>query len=315
MVEPNQKGPKMRVILTTCLLLLTTIAPVSAQESLEGPFLYESGKSAGACTRVEAERGGYYCLNIGCNAQNAPYFALLSGSPTFTGDAALSLRLNGQSLGPLLLSPSHPFKADAYVWIAPYQPDRHKPLVDAMQRGLAGQALLAGQGGHEKWAVDFSQIRGTVDAILRSCGTPGTPLVPVASVDMQDMPPEAARILADIREGCAQSGGNITVGDGFVERPDLNDDGRPDLVVAYGAAACSAGPPQYCGSGGCQHEGFLAQPDGSFAPVFSALFYSYEIKAPGIVTFRMHGSACGLVGAAPCAKDFRVSDGGLELIQ
>lgn len=301
----------MRILLTALATYFMTGFGAVALEGLTGPFLYEGGPSVGTCTMLD---GNYFCFNLGCNAGASPYFALLSGAPPFGGDAALIFDIGGKRLSPLMLSTDHPFDGDYFIWVAPYDMMRDRDIIMVMDRGQSGQALLAGPGGHVKWRVDFSESRGKLGQTLRGCAAPGEALI-APTAGQEPMPAEAVRILETLHADCARSGGILRATPEFAARPDLNGDGRADLVVDYGAVDCSSSPSFYCGSAGCDHVGFLAQDDGSLRQIFHSLIRGYAVSGPGLVAFFLHGSSCGLIGAETCEKIYRVFDDRLELVR
>ncbi|HHB80901.1 MAG TPA: hypothetical protein ENK83_04030, partial [Aliiroseovarius sp.] len=250
----------MRLFVILMTALFSTLAVAHAQEGLSGPTLFEGGSYTGDCTMISGERPNYYCLHLGCDAGRAPYFALLSGAPTITSDVTLAMRESGRGLPALQFSTDHAYDGDAYIWVAPYDPARHRAILRAMDRGAALDMLLAGPGGHDSWRGTLADARGKVAGVLGACAAPGSaPGALRASARPpapEPMPAEAEAILKDIRHDCASRGGRIQPQPDFAQRPDLNGDGRPDLMVSYIAAECTAGGPLNCGSGGCYYDGF-----------------------------------------------------------
>jgi len=314
------KGDSMRLFAALITALFLNTPAAYAQESLSGPVVFEGGNSTGACTLIGGDRPNSYCLHLGCDAGGAPYFALLSGAPPVTGDVTLAMRENSESLPILHFSTDNAYDGDAYIWVAPYDPARDRAILRALDRGAMLDILLVGPGGHDSWRANLADARGGVAGVLAACGAPGVAAGPRAKTTRPQqapasMPSEAARVLDTLRDECADFGGTLTTTPDFLQRPDLNGDGRTDLVVNYGAAMCSAAPSFHCGSGGCDHEGFLTRPDGSLRHLFFGLIQGYEPKIPGVLTFHLHGSSCGLVGAAPCQKDYAITDDGLKPIE
>jgi len=89
----------------------------------------------------------------------------------------------------------------------------------------------------------------------------------------------------------------------------LNGDGRDDYIFDVRDTVREEMRHALCGTGGCEIEILIAQPDGSYRSIFSDTVRSYDIK-PGrgarTVRFSLHGGYCGKSGPSDCFKTRRI---------
>lgn len=119
---------------------------------------------------------------------------------------------------------------------------------------------------------------------------------------------------APLLKECTEVGGTMTVEPGYAEWTDIDGVGGPDVRVNWGAAVCDAAPRMYCGTAGCTHSLYVAQPDGMYRRVFTDNMHGFQTEGPGIVRIHFHGSYCGRVGAEACSKRYRMGPVKLEEI-
>lgn len=104
-------------------------------------------------------------------------------------------------------------------------------------------------------------------------------------------------------EIAAECSGTGKFGARFESKLDLNGDGVEDYVFDLGDSPCAM---LYCGSAGCTQEFWLSA-KGGFKEAYSDNLRAWTIVETGgkrIFVAGMHGSVCGLSGAAPCNMQF-----------
>lgn len=97
----------------------------------------------------------------------------------------------------------------------------------------------------------------------------------------------------------------VVLGRGFVERRDVNGDGRPDYILNYEEFRCGDTGSLYCGSGGCTVKIFAATPREGYMKVFDQIVHDVRpgtARGRPVLTLSLHGSACGKIGAEPCRR-------------
>jgi hypothetical protein len=97
----------------------------------------------------------------------------------------------------------------------------------------------------------------------------------------------------------------------FVSTMAFNRDRRPDYLLNYQHVRCGNSAEGFCGSGGCLHQLFVSQNDGSYAKVLDKNLLRIRFGTVGgrrSVTLDLHGSECGKVGVAEC-REVLVWDG------
>ena len=99
------------------------------------------------------------------------------------------------------------------------------------------------------------------------------------------------------------------VGPDFLRQADLDGDGLNDAILDFGALTCGE-RHDYCGSGGCTGEIWLADRDGPYRPLMSALVNGIELTGPGRITVAVDGYYCSMA-AGPCEFSYAVRDGAL----
>jgi hypothetical protein len=193
---------------------------------------------------------------------------------------------------------------DGYVELtAPWETDRDSILADQLAGGGAAQLSLAAPNWQAGYQLSLDSAQGPLVEVLRTCPAPGPP--PIAD------PAEIAR--AKGAQFCQQMGGTLQVTDGFESRPDLNGDGREDLVLNWGALGCSTGGASgFCGSAGCVHGLFIALEGGGYKEILETNIRGYSAETIPVITLHLHGGSCGGLGADRCVKYYTL-DGALEL--
>ncbi|EYD75455.1 phosphate acetyltransferase [Rubellimicrobium mesophilum DSM 19309] len=159
-------------------------------------------------------------------------------------------------------------------------------------------------------------LKGSADAIgaaIAACPVPGTgaladPILDSPPLDATPSDNPAGDAIAANEAFCTD--GTPAVGPGFLRQEDVDGDGLNDAILDFGALTCGESH-DYCGSGGCTQEIWLADRDGPYRPLLSALIEEIVLPAPGEVLLRLDGSDCGLSGAEACERRYGVRDGAL----
>ncbi|GJD53715.1 hypothetical protein OPKNFCMD_6493 [Methylobacterium crusticola] len=123
------------------------------------------------------------------------------------------------------------------------------------------------------------------------------------AVEAQPLPPQVQTdIDGDIRECKPQK---AMFGDRFITRKDVNGDGIQDYILDYAAFKCGDNAGFYCGSAGCVTTVYASISRGGYVKVLNENVRAVRFKAVGgtpAMILDLHGSSCGLSGAAPCTK-------------
>jgi hypothetical protein len=129
----------------------------------------------------------------------------------------------------------------------------------------------------------------------------GTEVAQVA-VGSRRYPASVAEAIRSNAEQCS----TFKPGRGFSRNDvDLNADGVADWIIDYSDVECDGSASYFCGSGGCTLQVLTSQGAGNWVLKSEDTVQEYKIvaqKGRTVVRFGLHGSACGKVGAASCAK-------------
>lgn len=109
--------------------------------------------------------------------------------------------------------------------------------------------------------------------------------------------------IAESRKACEPD--KLELLPGFIKRQDVNGDGVPDYWLDYEEVRCGDAATFFCGTGGCVQQIIASMKDGTFKLVYDENAHRIRFavrKGKPIMMLDLHGSACGKVGAAPCAK-------------
>lgn len=124
------------------------------------------------------------------------------------------------------------------------------------------------------------------------------------------LPPEIAKVQAEIRETC---GGRATFKPGFRRTADFNGDGRPDYLLDYGESECVGGTMTnpFCGSAGCTLD-ILVSDGGGYRQAFGDNVRGWSLATAGgrsVLVLSLHGGACGRSGHMECQRRLGWSSG------
>lgn len=118
------------------------------------------------------------------------------------------------------------------------------------------------------------------------------------------LPPELA---ADMPIDCADfSGSEAVIPPEAINRVDLDQDGREDILMDYTNARCTAGfGPAPCGTGGCPLQVWMTLPDGARLKAYDDQVLGWRVPGrPGVIEAAVHGGRCGGTGVDPCVTTF-----------
>lgn len=119
--------------------------------------------------------------------------------------------------------------------------------------------------------------------------------------------------IAAERKTLAESCASVELSEGFVQRINVDGDGRDDLLVDYHGAQCDGSSALFCGSAGCDMVIYLGNAAGGFA-LLSA-FFGYAIDfdqptaSPPSFVVALHGNECARSGMEPCAIRYKIEGG------
>ncbi len=116
----------------------------------------------------------------------------------------------------------------------------------------------------------------------------------------EPLPPALAVVLQAARADCASiDGGQLTVDDGAISRPDLTGDGAPDWAFDTARLTCSSAASLYCGTGGCGVSFLVGD------TLTQTLAKGWQVLAMPPLTavlLQVHGSLCGGINPTPCLE-------------
>jgi len=289
----------MRHLIALVCLLFAGL-PAAAEvpwETFENPETGLGG--AVVCPRFDAANGQFLCLELSCHEGGDLGWTVSVGGSRLPQALTVFLDVDGRPAGELEMTRTA--TPDHAEFEAAFDSDAHPRLVELLRGGAAANLTLA-----------FDEMRLSQPLTLL-----GSSLVLGAALDRCDMPTApairdpGAEVLAEVRALCADVGGEVEVQDGFIREIDIDGDGLMDREINYGAAQCSTAYTLYCGSAGCLTALYRNRGDGSFDRVFADNYYGVEVQTRTVLTFQLHGSACGLAGAQACRKSFGWQDGRL----
>jgi hypothetical protein len=119
--------------------------------------------------------------------------------------------------------------------------------------------------------------------------------------------------IAAERKKLAESCASVELSEGFVQRVNVNGDGRDDLLVDYHAAQCDESSALFCGAAGCEMDVYLGNEAGGFALLTG--FFGYVIDfdqpdtSPPSFVIALHGNECARSGMEACAIRYGIEDG------
>jgi len=247
-------------------------------------------RGASICPHMDDELGHYFCVFLTCAADQPFSIGIdIVGSSSAAETAIAAFSVDGTSAANVMMG-----RTAERSLFAPVT-DELTILIERLKDGRTAEVSIF----EETVVVAASSfsLRGSsnaIDTAFAMCGveTPAKPAL------LPDDP--AAMALAKIQTDCADLGGQGSAGPGFVSLLDLNADGLGDVALDYGFAQCTASASLYCGSGGCNTEFWLGDSNGQFRNVYSGLLRDWTVRAPGVLTLSLHGSACDTIGAETC---------------
>ena len=118
----------------------------------------------------------------------------------------------------------------------------------------------------------------------------------IAAATAEQLPRPVKAAIAESRTSCR----TVRFQPGFIARPDVNGDGRPDYVLDYTFAQCDGDPRGFCGSLGCSAQVFASLPDGTYAKVVDETLRRLRFR-------KIDGRPAAVLGyagdAEPCRGD------------
>ncbi len=274
----------------------------SAQPVWQSYNTSEVRQGAAICPVNDAQTGNFFCFALSCPQEGPREWSITyAGGAAPGGDVTARLTINGSSAPPLLMTETS--RSDYVELRAPWDADRDSLMADQLAGGGVAQLSLAAPNWEASYVLPLDTAQGPLGEVFRICPVPGPP--PIAD--------PAGLAQAEAAQFCQQNGGVLQVGDGFLSEPDLNGDGRKDLVLDWGAFACTGNSVSaYCGSAGCVHGLYIALKDGGYKELFEFNVHGYDAEVMPVITLYLHGGACGGIGADRCVKYFTIDDA-LEL--
>ena len=122
-----------------------------------------------------------------------------------------------------------------------------------------------------------------------------------SNLSEKDYSPKLLELIAEARNECTESGGELTLGFGAVTQIEISGDGKTDEFLSHSALSCSDNYGMF--GGGSGGEWYTWVIDGN-SGVFLTRGWSVdhpEGKQPRLL-LNLHGSFCDKVGSMPCDK-------------
>lgn len=283
-------------------LLAYSTGSVAAQPVWQSYSTNEVRQGAAICPVNDTQTGNFFCFALSCPIDGPRGWTVTYvGGAMPGGDVTATLTINGTPAPPMIMQQTS--RADYVQLSAPWEPNRDALLADQLAGGGAAELLLDAPNWQAGYLLPLDTAQAPLVEVLRTCPLPAPPAI----ID----PIEDAR--AEATQFCGQMSGQLQVADGFVSEPDLNGDGRADLVLNWGAFSCtSGGVSSYCGSAGCVHGMFIALEGGGYKEILETNIRGYSAQVMPVIELNLHGGSCGGVGAERCVKYFTL-DQALEL--
>lgn len=258
-------------------------------------------QGAAICPANDPQSGSFFCFALSCAPDGPRQWTITyAGGAEPGGDVRATISVNGAPASPL---PFTPVPRAGYVELtAPWDAERDGLLADQLVAGGTARLSLAAPNWQAGYDLPLDGAQGPLVEVLTTCPVPGPP--PIAD-PIAETRAEAARF-------CQQMGGALQETDGLVSTPDINGDGRDDLVLNWGTLGCTSGGSPYCGSAGCVHGLFIALEGGGFKEVLETNVRGISARVMPVIELTLHGSACGGIGADRCVKYYTLDDA-LEL--
>lgn len=291
---------------------LALVIALTAGSALAQDWIVQQGEAGWAIATACAPGGGdgvftSACLSLGCPDGRAGPAAFLSVTEGLPGERIEArVEVNGRPAGAL------DFRADGETggWMAPL--DEQDALVAALRTGSAATLRLAWEGGALEGALGLAGSDAAIGEALAACPVPAEVPLPADTI-ADDVAPRlsddpAGEAIADNAEWCGD--GVAGVDPEFLRRADVDGDGVNDAILDYMGLTCD-GARAFCGTGGCSQEVWLGDPSGPYRLLVGGLIEAILLPAPGLVTLRLDGGACGRAGAEHCERSYRVEGGQL----
>lgn len=296
--------PRLAIVAMLAAVLAFPVAGVAqGWNSFSNPASRSYGASVCPIDQVDSA-GRYLCFELSCDAGRELGFRL-NAKRTNMPDRVEATVVVGNRVAATIEFERTPPVQDYMGLIEKY----HFDGLRRMQAGNRAELRIWQGRGHPtlRYPMSLRGSRVAIQAVLDACALPD-----FAARKITDNP--LGQIEGRIKRTCDDLGGTMSRGEGLVRALEMNGDGQPDLVINYGSVICSAARTLVCGSAGCLHSLWIGLGEGRYREIWANNIHGLAVIDRGVVRIAFHGSACGLVGAAPCSKTFRVLPDRLEPI-
>ncbi|WP_425091182.1 hypothetical protein [Tropicimonas sp. S265A] len=291
--------PFVRVFSAACLYGAVTWAPAAVAQTPWQSYSNDQIKAGAAvCPTSDAQTGNFFCFALACSHDGPRAWTITyAGGASPGGAVQATLSINGRRAADFTFMEVP--RPDYVELQANWEADRDALLSDQLVGGGSARLTLAAPNWTAGYDFSLAGAQAPIVNVVRTCPLPPPPAV---------MDP-VARAQAEAAGFCQQMGGALKVSDDLVSKPDLNGDGREDLVVNWGALGCTTGAMSpYCGSAGCVHGLFVALETGGYKELLETNIRGYEAQTMPVITLHLHGGSCGGVGADRCVKYFTLDE-------
>lgn len=253
-----------RTTAAALVLLLALSAPVAAQTppawtSIRSPAMGEGGA---ACTATSRD-GDVFCFGLRCSAaDNAPeWFTYQVGGDSVEGEAVVSLIVDGRTHDALPMIQRAAPRGE-WSFSTPYEPLRHRTIVERLRAGSAFYVLVGGVSGAQL------SLRGSareIDRALSICRRDETSRDAVAfdpeaselSITFDELPQPVRDEIASIARMCGAAFRTEGREGRAIRATDVDGDGAYDFLLEH-ALFCPSEILVMCGASNCPHTLFVS---------------------------------------------------------
>ena len=162
----------IQVFLTLALAVGLTPHMATAEQSWRS--ISQDGYGAIICpgSKEMAEMGHFFCVSLECEAEQAPleYWIRITGGGTTSNFFPATLSVDGQKPAELFFQKTPETNYSEYR--APFDPQIHPRLIEALQKGMQALIVLDPAGDDIEKDIPLAGSKTAIQHALRRCRLP-----------------------------------------------------------------------------------------------------------------------------------------------